>query len=73
MWSSSSGLTHFPVMSANQLPVCLPVTAAGREDATPTMGVSFTLHLSVHCCEARFLILPSFSLAVWPMGVRQQS
>lgn len=58
MWSSSSGLTHFPVMSANQLPVCLPVTAAGREDVTPTMGVSFTLRLSVHFCEACFLIRP---------------
>lgn len=48
MWSSSSGLTHFPVMSANQLPVCLPVTAAGKGDATSTISVSFTLFLSVY-------------------------
>lgn len=48
MRSSSSGLTHFPVMSANQLPVCLPMTAAGKEDVTSTISVSFTLFLSVH-------------------------
>lgn len=45
MWSSSWGLTRFPVMSANQLPVRLPVTAAGRRTSPrSTSGALLKLH-----------------------------
>lgn len=61
MRSSSRGLTHFPVMSANQLPVCLPMTADGEEDVTSTISVSSTVFLSVP--PPCFHVAPGWSAA----------
>lgn len=59
--SSSSGLTHFPVMRANQLTVCSSMTAAGTEDVASTISLFFTLF--IQCVVERLILFPvSFAM-----------